>query len=180
MALPHTHLCDFCKNEPYDDTMTHLDHNSCPFAAAVMYPDDETEGQEREIKAIIGPVEYKRGIPVNKETGNDGEYYRNGGLIFKTEDNGGGYNITVCGLFRLDYRQYLKSDSWKRKKYARLRKDGLRCQMCGTAKNLQVHHITYENFPNEDIEDLVTLCCDCHSKVHAKDIGRKGEGNETD
>lgn len=48
-------------------------------------------------------------------------------------------------------------------------------QMCGSGTNLQVHHICYDTLSTEaEIDDLVTLCHDCHQKVHAADLARKG------
>lgn len=38
--------------------------------------------------------------------------------------------------------------------------------MCGTSKNLNIHHMTYERLGNEDFNDLVYLCKDCHSNLH--------------
>jgi HNH endonuclease len=49
-----------------------------------------------------------------------------------------------------------------------LRRDGGRCQMCGAATNLTVHHQQYRSHSGEDVEqNLITLCADCHSAVHA-------------
>ena len=46
------------------------------------------------------------------------------------------------------------------------RRDGFKCVICGKAKNLNVHHITYENLGAEKVSDLVTLCRDCHEDIH--------------
>ena len=46
--------------------------------------------------------------------------------------------------------------------------------MCGTAKNLRVHHISYATLGTDaEIDDLVTLCDKCHEEVHAVDLGRE-------
>ena len=68
------------------------------------------------------------------------------------------------------YYGYISSEVWREKRMQRLRLDGFQCQKCGTGKNLRVHHITYENFGHEPMEDLITLCDNCHSKVHEKDL----------
>lgn len=73
-------------------------------------------------------------------------------------------------LGHVDYHEYMKSEEWAVLRSARLRKDGYQCAMCGTAKNLAVHHITYEHLGHEDLNDLITLCNDCHAKVHENDI----------
>jgi len=67
-----------------------------------------------------------------------------------------------------EYKQYLKSDKWKRKRYAVLQRDGFRCVRCGSKNNLQVHHKTYRNIFNEPLSDLITLCKKCHKKQHGK------------
>jgi len=69
-----------------------------------------------------------------------------------------------------EYNDYLQSDEWKARRDYRLKKDGFRCAICGTGKNLQVHHITYERIQNELIDDLVTLCESCHNGVHSSDV----------
>jgi len=49
-----------------------------------------------------------------------------------------------------------------------LRRDGWRCQFCGSMTNLEVHHQQFRSHSGEDSEDnLITLCTDCHSSIHA-------------
>jgi len=65
------------------------------------------------------------------------------------------------------YEKYLISDEWHDRAEARKRIDHHTCQMCGRHDDLQVHHLTYHHIMREDVEkDLVTLCGDCHRKVH--------------
>jgi 5-methylcytosine-specific restriction endonuclease McrA len=48
-----------------------------------------------------------------------------------------------------------------------LRRDGWRCQLCGSVTNLTVHHQRYRSHSGADTEqNLITLCADCHSEVH--------------
>jgi 5-methylcytosine-specific restriction endonuclease McrA len=48
-----------------------------------------------------------------------------------------------------------------------LRRDGWRCQSCGTMSNLEVHHKQLRSHSGSDIEDnLITLCDYCHKSVH--------------
>lgn len=68
------------------------------------------------------------------------------------------------------YREYLRSETWENKRQQRLKMDGLQCQICGTGKNLHVHHITYEHFGAEPMQDLITVCDNCHRKIHENDI----------
>ena len=59
-----------------------------------------------------------------------------------------------------------------RKNYHRLwrivlERDGWRCQICGSAENLQVHHIVPRSRLGGDIEtNLITLCVKCHATQH--------------
>ena len=48
-----------------------------------------------------------------------------------------------------------------------LRRDGWRCQSCGTMSNLEVHHRQFRSHSGADVEEnLITLCSDCHARVH--------------
>lgn len=71
------------------------------------------------------------------------------------------------------YYGYINSEVWKEKRMERLKLDGFQCQKCGTAKNLRVHHINYENFGHETMDDLITFCDNCHMKIHEKDLSNK-------
>ncbi len=49
-----------------------------------------------------------------------------------------------------------------------LRRDGWRCQLCGTMTNLEVHHKEFRSQSGDDSEqNLITLCAACHASVHA-------------
>jgi 5-methylcytosine-specific restriction endonuclease McrA len=48
-----------------------------------------------------------------------------------------------------------------------LRRDGWRCQFCGSMTNLELHHQQFRSHSGEDTEDnLITLCTDCHCRWH--------------
>jgi ATP-dependent DNA helicase RecQ len=48
-----------------------------------------------------------------------------------------------------------------------LRRDGWRCQSCGTMSNLEVHHKEFRSHAGEDSElNLITLCGKCHARAH--------------
>lgn len=99
----------------------------------------------------------------------NGDYHK----IIKTEDNGGGYWITKCPFYTRDanfYNDYMASDMWQDIRERVFRRDEYKCRKCGTAKNLCVHHITYEHLGYEKGADLITLCKECHKKVHEKDL----------
>ena len=48
-----------------------------------------------------------------------------------------------------------------------LRRDGWRCQSCGTMSNLEIHHKQFRSQSGEDSElNLITLCTACHALAH--------------
>lgn len=48
-----------------------------------------------------------------------------------------------------------------------LRRDGWRCQSCGTMSNLEVHHQQFRSRLGHDSEEnLITLCSACHASNH--------------
>jgi len=48
-----------------------------------------------------------------------------------------------------------------------LRRDGWRCQLCGSMTNLEVHHKQFRSHGGADHErNLITLCFDCHASSH--------------
>jgi 5-methylcytosine-specific restriction endonuclease McrA len=48
-----------------------------------------------------------------------------------------------------------------------LRRDGWRCQFCGTMSNLEVHHREFRSHSGAHVEEnLITLCTACHARVH--------------
>jgi 5-methylcytosine-specific restriction endonuclease McrA len=48
-----------------------------------------------------------------------------------------------------------------------LRRDGWRCQVCGSMTNLEVHHKQFRSHGGADDErNLITLCFDCHGPIH--------------
>jgi 5-methylcytosine-specific restriction endonuclease McrA len=50
-----------------------------------------------------------------------------------------------------------------------LRRDGWRCQSCGTMSNLEVHHREFRSHSGADSdENLITLCAACHARVHCR------------
>ena len=48
-----------------------------------------------------------------------------------------------------------------------LRRDGWRCQSCGTMSNLEVHHKQFRSRSGDDSDlNLITLCAQCHTEMH--------------
>lgn len=65
-----------------------------------------------------------------------------------------------------EYKAYLNSPRWQAIRKRLYREYEYKCAMCGSPKNLQVHHITYENIGEEKDEDLTVLCKECHQGLH--------------
>jgi 5-methylcytosine-specific restriction protein A len=50
-----------------------------------------------------------------------------------------------------------------------LRRDGWKCQFCGTMSNLEGHHREFRSHSGADSEEnLITLCTACHARVHRR------------
>lgn len=61
---------------------------------------------------------------------------------------------------------YYTTPHWKEKRLERMRFDGFECKCCTAKSNLQVHHWCYDLF-SESICDLLTVCDDCHTRIHS-------------
>jgi len=66
---------------------------------------------------------------------------------------------------RIGYEEYMASSRWREKCEMVLERDGHECRTCPSTSDLEVHHRTYERFGNEDLDDLVTLCHECHEAI---------------
>ena len=60
------------------------------------------------------------------------------------------------------YREYLRSQVWRQRRLAKLEAANWRCEYCGEADRLSVHHLTYERLGCEYSSDLIVLCTPCH------------------
>ena len=94
------------------------------------------------------------------------------------EDNGGGFWVIGCTHYlpwdeadqKKIYREWINGKDWKDKAKDIIKRSGYKCMVCGSAMNLCVHHITYENLCYEKDEDLMCLCKVCHERLHEKDL----------
>ena len=68
-------------------------------------------------------------------------------------------------LQHMTYQEYLKTDHWKTVSWAAKWHAGFACQICGSEKNLQVHHRDYDSLYNERPEDVTVLCSRCHEAI---------------
>ncbi len=64
-------------------------------------------------------------------------------------------------------RVRLDSELYERLREQVLRRDGSRCQCCGSRSKLEVHHKEFRSQGGDDSEEnLISLCASCHSLVH--------------
>lgn len=64
-----------------------------------------------------------------------------------------------------EYKNYLHSKEWKKKRFEKLKKNPC-CERCEARLHLHIHHGTYDNLGDENIDDLFTLCKMCHKDIH--------------
>jgi 5-methylcytosine-specific restriction endonuclease McrA len=69
------------------------------------------------------------------------------------------------GPRKMLYSLYLKTSHWRRIRERTLQRDRRRCVRC-QKKATDIHHLTYVRLGREDLNDLVSVCRDCHLKVH--------------
>jgi 5-methylcytosine-specific restriction endonuclease McrA len=67
-------------------------------------------------------------------------------------------------------RLKLDPERYQALKNEALERDGWRCQDCGSATMLEVHHVKSRSKLGHDASDnLTTLCVDCHGRRHGID-----------
>lgn len=79
--------------------------------------------------------------------------------------------IVIEQIRRMPYKEFLKTPYWKIISEFQKYESDYCCVICGSKTNLNVHHTTYKNHGNEalNLEDLITVCRDCHRKIHNLD-----------
>ena len=71
------------------------------------------------------------------------------------------------------YTSKLKNPKWQKKRLEILNRDNFTCRYCkDTETELQIHHLKYtEVQPHlEPSENLITLCCDCHTLISKAEL----------
>lgn len=70
------------------------------------------------------------------------------------------------------YHEYLKTEAWAKLRKKAMQRAGFRCQLCNSKSHLQVHHRVYPKiYGTEKLNDLTTLCRDCHELFTFKGQG---------
>jgi len=64
-------------------------------------------------------------------------------------------------------RLRLTPESYKQLCQQVMKRDGWRCQVCGSRQNLQVHHKQLRSQQGSDDDfNLIALCAGCHKGLH--------------
>ena len=65
-------------------------------------------------------------------------------------------------------RRRLSAETYRKLHKEVLERDSWRCQACGSLRGIEVHHIQCRSQSGDDSEgNLITLCSDCHTAIHA-------------
>jgi hypothetical protein len=71
-------------------------------------------------------------------------------------------------LWLIEHDEYLKSDTWRKKRELVMNRDGHMCQACLSKKAEHVHHLSYKHWKKEPLFDLISVCKECHDSIHEK------------
>jgi hypothetical protein len=67
----------------------------------------------------------------------------------------------------VNYRKYINSRRWKKRRLRYYRKFGKACAACRTADApITLHHMSYDRLGAELDDDLLALCRPCHDRLH--------------
>jgi hypothetical protein len=80
------------------------------------------------------------------------------------------FSHKIPKLLLSTYNDYIQSPKWQRQRDNRMAIDNNECKLCFSKVNLHVHHITYANFGNEPMKELITVCKSCHEAIHGHEI----------
>ena len=70
---------------------------------------------------------------------------------------------------QIEYNNYINSFVWKNVRLKRINIDNRVCLICENIAE-EVHHLTYKNFKDENQNELVSLCRNCHKMHHTNSI----------
>lgn len=74
-------------------------------------------------------------------------------------------NEVAAPTWEEQYAAYIRSPKWRQLRRQKLAQVGERCQRCGCSKwtrKLEVHHLHYNSFGHESLDDLAVMCSACH------------------
>ena len=80
------------------------------------------------------------------------------------------YTIYPIGRFfgmKINYKGFIRSETWRRRADKVRRRVGFKCTDCGKeTRRLEIHHETYKRLGHERPRDLSALCRNCHRSRH--------------
>jgi len=79
-------------------------------------------------------------------------------------------NMTRSELFKALHKFYIDSKQWKEIENKKLASDNNWCQKCKIRPAQLVHHLNYDSWMHESMEDLMSVCMDCHWKIRKNEI----------
>lgn len=84
----------------------------------------------------------------------------------------GNQNFEKLSINKQKYKIMLHKNEWKELRQKILERDNFKCHCCKSKYNLHVHHLLYVGDKPWKTPDrfLITLCEDCHRKVHSGQI----------
>lgn len=100
-----------------------------------------------------------------------GEYLASqNGPVIETKNGNVIVEFKEKTLAQHEYRSiYLRSDHWKKKRLEKLKSVHFCCEQCHVPRfPLDVHHKTYIRKGEEELNDLLALCRQCHELEHKR------------
>jgi hypothetical protein len=64
------------------------------------------------------------------------------------------------------YDEYMRSEKWQEIRQLILQRDNYQCQGCRQRRAVQVHHLTYAHLGDEFLFELISVCMECHHRLH--------------
>lgn len=64
------------------------------------------------------------------------------------------------------YHEYLNTGQWKEKRKLVLQRDNFTCQHCKIEPAYDIHHISYRTIYKEELNELMSVCRNCHREIH--------------
>ena len=84
--------------------------------------------------------------------------------------------VETADIDKKNFWNTLKNNSYNNKRLRILERDNFTCQICGKSLDsnpnirLEIHHIESRITGGNAFNNLITLCSDCHTKVHNKEV----------
>ena len=131
-----------------------LPRNCCAFCTHLSF-EGPTENYNYNIKCIMLDKE-----PNQKDYC---EYFEPENTKLNTCDLDNLYISFLETCLRISYNDYLNSIYWKLFKERVLSEHNYKCSICGSDKNVDVHHLK-KNLGRETLNDVIVMCNECLSR----------------